>query len=294
MKLPNLERYNQVVWAVVGTGIVVIAAVTVLTATGALLYSMFKGGSRGVPVAVVDENVQDDPRRDTPKYDFCQPIVVPGSPYQLIRIASDRLVVRNKQARLSKMGSGYSSDEESRYETCGLYGSDRPSAVVNVLVRQRQTGIMHLVLNENAVILALEYAKPRSRGDEDESDSAFPPRGVLYWEIASDDSNGDGVIDDYDDAGAYLSEADGSGLVRITPKPSRVLEKTYDKRRNVLLLRIITDTNSDGKLDEADTPSLIETSVAERKVAREVLDKKTLAEFMRDAEPRRIKKSSPH
>lgn len=284
MKLPKLERYNQIVWAIVGTGVLAVAAISILVAAAAMLYALIKDDSGGVPVAIVDDNLRADPERKAARYDFCHPIAVDGSPYQLIRVASNRLVVRNKPAKLAQRGYGSFSSEAVRYDSCGLFGGDEPGAVVNVLVRQADTGAMHLVLKENAVVQAFEYPQPRGRY---EPPNAFPPAGTLYWEIAADDSNADGVIDEKDDVGAYLSDIDGRNLARITPKRSRVLEKTYDEKRKVLLLRILPDTNADGTLDDKDQPALIESSVAQRKMMREVLDNATLNKVMRNAEPKR-------
>ncbi len=290
MKLPKLERYNQVVWAVVGTGVVVIAAVAVLAGLAVVLYSLLKHDRGAVPVALVEEDTPDG-YRAVARYDFCQPTAVHGSPYQLIRVISDRFVVRNKPAVLRSQKSSYSSDERS-YGGCGIYGSDRPAAVVNVLVRHADNGAMHLLLKENAVIHALEYPQaPVNRTYQ--VDASFPPPGVLYWEISFEDSNGDNEIDERDDQGAYLSGPDGSNLARITPAPSRVLEKTYDKKRNLLMLRIVRDTNDDKTLDDRDTPSLIEVNVAQRKLTREVLDAPRLTEFMRHAEPQRPTRQTP-
>jgi hypothetical protein len=288
MKLPKLERYNQIVWAVVGTGVVVVAAVSILAVAAAMLYALIKSDS-GVPVAVVDDNGSDDTQREAARYDFCHPVAVAGSPYQLIRVASDRVVVRNTPAKLRKRGYDSYSSEADTYNSCGLYGNNDPTAIVNVLVRHADTGAVHLVLKENAVVQTLEYPQPRTGRDDPDSANTFPPAGVLYWEIASEDSNGDGVIDEEDDVGTYLSDIDGRNLARITPKPSRVLEKTYDKKRNTLLLRILPDTNGDGNLDDNDTPTLMESS-AQRKIMREVLNNKALAEVMHEAEPKGQKK----
>jgi hypothetical protein len=288
----KLERYNQILWAGIGTGVVAVVVVVVLVATVAALHAMFKSGS-GVPVAVVEENGQGGTVSEAVHYDFCQPIVVHGSPYQLIRVVTDRLVVRNKPAVLRKRGYDSFSSERPSYDSCGLYGSDRPSAVANVLVRNADSGAVQLLLKENAVIQALEYPRPPFRNPEPEFVPAFPPVGVLYWEIAFEDSNGDNVIDEHDDSGVYLSDIDGRNLVRVTPKVSRVLEKTYDEARKLLTLRIVRDSNSDGKLDDKDAPSLIEVSVVKRKMVREVLDRASLRELMRAAEPRRRTSPTP-
>jgi hypothetical protein len=286
----KLERYNQILWAVIGTGVVVVAAVMALTATVAALYALFKSRP-GVPVAVVEETTQGG--RDAAHYDFCHPIAVHGSPYQLIRVVTDRLVVRNKPALLSKQSYFSSYSGTRSYDSCVLYGSDGPSAVANVLVRHADSGATQLLFKENAVIQALEYPRPPVNNEDPAFAQTFPPPGVLYWEIAFEDSNGDDVIDEHDDAGAYLSDVDGRNFTRITPPASRVLQKTYDKPRKRLTLRIVRDTNGDRKLDDEDAPSLIEVSLPERKMVRKVLDRASLHDLMRAAEPRRQTSSMP-
>lgn len=181
----------------------------------------------------------------------------------MIRVASEKLVVRNISVAKRKVSKGFSSSDEyssSPFETCGFNGSDKTTAVVNVLLRNADTGAMHLALSENAVIYTLEFPAEEIDGNNYTND--FPPVGVLFWEIAYTDSSGDGVIDEDDDVGAYLSDADGRNLKRITPATSRVLAKTYDKGRNTLMLRVMRDTNGDKKLDENDDASLVENSVA--------------------------------
>ena len=101
------------------------------------------------------------------------------------------------------------------------------------------------------------------------------------------DGNQDWVIDEHDDAGAYLADIDGRNLRRITPANSRVLDKSYDKKRNVLTMRILKDAIGDGSLDAQYDHALIEASVSERKLLGEVLNKGLLREFMNPAEPRR-------
>jgi hypothetical protein len=283
----DLDRYNGILWAAVGTLVLLIVVVSVLVALAGMLYSLVKPDHGGVPVAMVENDARDGSPRKPAVYDFCQPVAVYGSPYQFIRVVSDRFVVRNKPAVLPEKRYGSYSSEAPSYDTCGIYGSDRPSAVINVMVRNADNGATHLVLKENAVVHTLEYPQLPAKGNAEESAWSFPPPGVLYWEIALDDSNGDNVIDERDDLGAYLSGPDGHNLVRITPESSRVLEKTYDRKRNVQTLRIVRDTNNDKTIDEKDSPSLIEVNVAQRKMTGEILNAKGLTEFMRQAEPKR-------
>lgn len=284
MKLPKIERYNQIVWAVVGTGVIGMALVGILVGMAAFVGSMFTDYD-GLPIAVMDEDLPESGERKTLQYDFCLPIPVYGSPYQLIRIASDKLVVRKVEMKRKSKPKAYESVNSFNgyspgYERCG----GNKKGVVNVLVRNADTGDMRLALDESAMIYTLDYPSERSSHTVYSDD--FPPVGLLFWEIAFVDSNLDGVIDELDDVGAYLSDADGRNLKRITPAMSRVLSKTYDKSRNILLMSVLRDTNGDGNLDDEDSTSLVESSVNRRVMVREILDKERLSNLMRGAEPK--------
>lgn len=286
-KFQSLERYNQIIWAVIGTGVVAAVVFTVVAGLASILFSLLNSAGRGMQVAVVEEDSPRGAGRNSALYDFCQPLDVHGSPYQLIRVVSDQFAIRKLAYAKKKMGFDSYSSEAPSYGACSIHGSERNTGMVNVIVRHNGNNAMHLLLKENAVIQTLEYPQPPARNQFRDDVTAFPPDGVLYWEIAFEDSNSDKVIDEHDDLGAYLSGPDGIDLQRITPGFSRVLEKSYDRKRNLLTLRILTDTNNDKVLDDQDKPSLIEASVAERKMIREVLNSGTLAELMHQAEPKR-------
>ncbi len=287
-RFPGLERYNQIVWAIIGSGVVAAVTVSVLIGLAAMFYSMLHSGRGGMQVAVIDENATQGVERKSSLYDFCQPLAVHESPYQLIRVVSDQFAVRKVAAASKARKSNFESYSESPvYGACGIHGSDKQTGIVNVIIRNVDDNSMHLLLKENAVIQSMEYPLPPAKNEYGKSAEDFPPAGTLYWEIAYGDSNNDGVIDEKDDLGAYLSNPDGSQLERITPAQSRVLEKSYDRKRNLLTLRILRDTNNDKVLDDKDKPSLIEVSVAKRKMIREVLDSKTLRGMMQQAEPKR-------
>lgn len=288
-KFSRVERFNQIVWAIIGTGIIAMVVVLLIAGLVVTVSSIINSGRHGMPVAMVEGDAPADSGIKPSHYDICMPLAVRGSPYQLIRVVSDQFLIRKTtaKARLNKMASD-SYSEEPVYGACNIYGNSKQTGVVNVIVRHTVDNSVHLLLKENAVIKALEYPHPTDKNEYDPSADKFPPVGSLYWEIAFEDTNSDAVFDDKDDFGAYLSSPDGSRLVRITPEYSRVLEKSYDKERKLLLLRILRDTNNDKVLNEADKPSLIEVNVVERKLIREVLDAQTLAEMMRHAEPKQL------
>lgn len=286
-----VERFNQIVWAIIGTGIVGLAAVLLIAGLVALVSSMVSRHSAGLPVAMVEGEATDEQGKKSAQYDICMPLEMRGSSYQLIKVVSDQFVIRNVKSRmkLAKV-SGDSYLEAPVSNGCRIYGSNRQTGVVNVILRDPASNAMRLMLKENAQIRVMDYPQPLAKNSYGADADAFPPDGAIYWEIAFEDTNKDGEFDEKDDIGAYLSDLDGSHMTRITPAHSRVLERSYNKARNVLMMRILKDGNNDQSLDETDKPSLIEVSVAARQMTREVLDAQTLTGMLRQSEPKRVDK----
>lgn len=273
----TLERYNQIIWALLGSVALGFAAFGLIAA----LVSLFPS-RHGVKVDVVDEQASQQTKTEV-KAEAALPVDVGDTPYQLIPVSVDRIVIHGKsltaEAEQSAKGE-YESYAPSSREAG--YRGDGLSVAGNVLIRDARSGAMHLFLSQNALIRNLDYPVRHSKHDADEERDAFPPAGMLYAEIAFNDTNGDGQLDSQDDTGAYLADADGSGLVRITPQRSRVEEKRYDGQRKILTLKIRTDTNGDKSLSDDDTASIIEVSVPERRIIGTLLDNSKLTSSMRE------------
>lgn len=278
----SLERYNQIVWAILGT----VAAAAIAVGLVSFVLSLFHFDRSGVPVEVVDE--QGAPRAGHEvKADVCLPIDIDGTPYQLIRVAVDRIVIKGKSLATERSKGIASSDSgEAAGSGCGDAGTGYLSMNGSVLIRDKRDGTLHLLIAQNAMIQRMEYPVPRGRTrEEGEEVSAFPPPGTLYWEIGLADTNGDGVLSGADDVGAYLSDAGGGNLVRISPPGSRVVDKTYDERRKILAMKVVTDSNGDKSLDDNDAASIIEIDVPRRRVIGTLIGSANWQERLRGAKP---------
>lgn len=275
----KLERYNQIVWAVIGSGALLIAAIGAIAAVAAMLSS----GQRGVPVEVVEDDPAKTQAAANIRVDICPPISVDGTPYQLIAVAVDRIIIKNRVLP-AKRAKGFVSsyNDEANLGGCGSHGEGSMSATGNVLIHDTRTGTMRPLLAQNALVRHMEYPVPPVKPAERR---AFPPPGVLYWEIGAGDTNGDGVLDEHDDIGAYLSDIDGTKLTRITPPGSRVVGKTYDETRRRLYLKIVQDTDGNKTLDDKDSSALIEVDVERRRIVGTILDARRWQEQSRGLKP---------
>jgi hypothetical protein len=282
MKIPtNIERYNQLVWAVIGSGVLVIAAIAIV----AFLASLWPAGQTGVPVEVVQDpagpqavaHVQADP---------CLPIDIPGTPYQLIGVSVDRIVIGgNLLATRVEKGFASSDSYEASHAGCGYSHGGQTSVAGGVLIRDSRSGEVRALLPQGALIQQMEYPVLRKRSHPDELPDPFPPEGTLYWEIALADTNSDGVLNSEDDTGAYLSDIDGRNLVRVSPPRSRIMDKTYDAERKILTMKTIAVPGVDRSEDEREVVSIIEASVPQRRIVGTLLESQNWQQLLERAKP---------
>lgn len=272
----SLERYNQLVWALIGSGLLIMLAVATIDWA---VTSWRRSIRQGVPVEVVHDGSGDGPAvagmQPGLKIGLCLPMEIEGTPYQLIRVGMDRIVVRGRVLKAEGGASMSGSGSGSYEQDAGLVGGcgDAARTTGNVMIRDKRSGAMRLLLSQSAVIRSVELPVRKRRAQDDPGTATpFPPAGTVYWEIGHIDSNGDGMLDEEDDIGAYLSDVDGSRLVRVTPPGSRVLDKSYDETRRILTVRIVTDTNGDKTLDADDAVSVVEINVPERRIVGTIAD----------------------
>lgn len=239
-RFPTLERYNQIIWAAIGSGVMLVTIATVLILSAALIYELASSHKRGVSVTLIEHQGNGE-ELPSLQYNFCQPETAYKSEYQYIRVVSNTFTV-HKESKAKKI-SAYSSGETS-YNNCQGYSNSDRSSLVNVLIRNPESNESQLLLSRNGVVDTIEYPQaPDETGGEEDS-SHFPPTGLIYLETVFSDANGDGIIDRHDDSGAYLADIDGRNLQRITPEYSRVIAKSYDIKRDVLTLHLLKDVTT--------------------------------------------------
>jgi hypothetical protein len=128
----TLERYNQILWATIGT----------VVGVGALVLAIWlvvdrHGGSKGSTIVI------QKPNEPKPKQDlvFCAPVVVPGANRQLFPVAvvnvdnpdSDKTVLPQSYDVMYRSDSPYSLTH------CGFDRYVGSSRIFNVVVRDTRT-----------------------------------------------------------------------------------------------------------------------------------------------------------
>ena len=217
--MEKIAKYNQWVWAIAGTGVLAAAVLGLVAA----LWASIDGRRRDGAIAADPGKRGQDSSEETLVY--CLPTLIKGTSTALVGLA----VAQPASDRAGSKWSGYGPS----WASCQLgerYGS---GAVHNAVVWDLETGKQRLLLETRGRIG--RFAQPHEKCAEGEG---IVPCGYLYWELATEDTDGDGRIGPKDAAPAYLSDLDAEGLRRITPKDTSVRGFSSELRSGVLFLQV--------------------------------------------------------
>jgi hypothetical protein len=144
----TLQRYNKIVWAVVGTVALLGAAVL------AVMLFFFRTPEPKPPTIVLGK---PNEARIQQNLVFCEPIVVPGTQRQLLPVAAVNAEDANSEKSVVYFESALSRGESSYYPRsgCGLHDYSGRSHIFNVVVRDTITSRESLLLNRPAQIAAV-------------------------------------------------------------------------------------------------------------------------------------------
>ena len=217
--MDRIVRYNQWLWAIVGTGILVAVILGLAAALWASVSDRRRDGAIAADPRGGGENSSDE------TLVYCLPTLVKTTGTALVGLA----VAQPASERAGSKWSGYGPS----WASCQLgerYGS---GAVHNAVVWELETGAQRLLLETRGRIA--RFAQPNEKCADGEG---VIPCGYLYWELATEDTDGDGKIGPKDAAPAYLSDLDAKDLRRISPKDTSVRGLSSDLRSGILFLQV--------------------------------------------------------
>ena len=228
-KPQRLERYNQVLWAIVGTvaaigiglGVVGTACATVgyiasphgLHAIGAL-----RGPAEQQPSALVYES----------------PLISPYSDYFMIPVGVEP--VSGRAANL--ISSSYDSGNPRTFKAFSIYYGLSWPTCSNVVFVHRATGKASVLLDRRAVITQLYY--PYEEALKSDRSAKMPK--VLLLGLVDADTNGDGRMNEDDAVTGYLADLAGQHLTPITPPGTQLLDWEFDERSASVIARVRIDS----------------------------------------------------
>ncbi|MEL7060996.1 MAG: hypothetical protein AAGN46_13320 [Acidobacteriota bacterium] len=251
-----LEKFNRVLWAVVGTLLLGLLLLVTYWIVEEWLGSPSSFGQREI---VVGTDARPAAEEAVPEPFYCLPQLVPNSSIQLIGVAVLDGSASDAERRFLSSGSGKSSDSSSN--VCRLTRRSGLSARIrNVIARDAETGDQRLVFDRPVLIERLELPDKDCDAIPQEDcgrRSGLAPCDAIYWEIRDRDSNDDGVIDAADARVAYLSDLDGQRLRRLSPEGRHIEGAVREPGTDAFLLQVQDDSDGDGRFGAGDRSTLL-------------------------------------
>lgn len=264
----TLERYNQILWATLGTIVFFGAIVLVIW----LIAIQNDDGTQ--PSIVLAKPNEAKPRQDLV---FCEPIVIRGAKRQLIPVAVVNKDDPDSEKTVMLPGSGarFKSDYSYSPSNCGFNQYGGSSRIFNVIVRDTQTEQQWLLLNRPAQIESMYV--PSERCDKGEGGV---PCGFIQWHIRDRDTNKDGVIDNKDALVVFFSDDKATSLNVLTTYGGTLLNSVWDRDRNSILYQLRIDSNGDGKFDKGEGTNIYEYTIGKSNLAEPIVDEKVRKELL--------------
>jgi hypothetical protein len=254
----TLERYNQILWATLGT----CAGLGILGFGGWLAFNLSREAKQ--PTIIVAKPNEPKPKQDLV---FCEPVVIRGTNRQLFPVAV--VNVEDPDSQKTVLSQTFHSNLVYRYSSSncafGQYGG--ASRIFNVIVKDTQTGRQWLLLNQPAQIDSVNIPSEKCKNGE-----GPVPCGVLQWHIRDQDTNKDGVIDKKDALVVFHSDGQTVQLRAVTSHNASLIDFVWDRDRNSLLYQVRMDSNGNGEFEESDGTNILEYTIGKSNAAEPVVD----------------------
>jgi hypothetical protein len=190
MKL-SVDRALRAIWLAIGVLLLGFLLVFAVVAVSGWIRTM---GADEAAVRVARES--GEPREEARAVRVGMPDSIRGSSVMIAMVGNGRAY----QVR------GFAASE---------YSGDRGAAMVNVMFLDDQGA--RLLLDKPAYIAEVGYPRPRDS-------SASPSQNWISYQVAMEDGNGNGQLDDRDPRSLYVTDLEGRNLRPVIRPPMRLLE----------------------------------------------------------------------
>ena len=257
----KLDRYAQIITAVLGTLILIGIVLTVAVPVVMFVIHRLAGKQAAIHVEPRGGNRPAQPA--AARLTYGSPILTDQSEYVMVPVRMEGATTSAGGAYLKSYASrSYSGVSKSAWIYSG-YGGE---PFHNLVFRHKQSGESHLLLDKPAVISRCYF--PTERPGKDES---HPPKFLLV-SISDTDTNHDGVIDEEDAAIGYMSDLAGRQMRQVTPPNTQLLDWEIDRTDHLIYLRVRGDTNHDGKFTDTDDEWIVQVSADQPAIGTPVVD----------------------
>lgn len=265
----KLQRYNEVLLAVLGTGALLFAIIEVATS----FWPRQPAGQEGVQVGPLPG--ANRPQKQA--LEFCEPHAVAGTAFEYFPVAvvDQADAARDPHLSGSTYGLAVRVVGDDYYPQPGCQGGSS-RRVTNIVIQDRSRNLERLLLEKPGLVDSILL--PSARCGEGEGPV---PCGVALWMLRSEDSNGDGRLSAQDVRSTWASDLDGGNLRRLTPEGQSTEDVHWLPQGDRMVIRVRPDSNGNGIYTDEDGVRLLATRATMPAMATELMGAATMEALLR-------------
>jgi hypothetical protein len=262
----NISKLKNSIWEIVGLATGILFFIGILAMLGGIGYGIYQYARHHVGGIAVEPG-KDKSWSDlklTVQYEL--PLPVDDIDYFIIPVSlekkkqgEEREFVRRETVNQS-VSMDYSSSSAS-----GSYSSYW-GPFYNLVFVNKKTGAAQPLLNQKAYIDGVYFPEKKQGEKAAEKKPAF-----ILLEIATADTNHDGIINGKDAVLGFVAGLDGTNLTQVTPDNTQMGWWRYDALSQSLFVEVVRDANQDRKFNWDDPKSLVSVNVSDPKMGQEFI-----------------------
>lgn len=253
----KIERYNQIIWAIVGT-VMFLGVLSILIISSV---SLFNSAQKQRGVRVIQPGRTEAIDRVTEKAVYADPIITDHSEYVMIPVEIRE--ISKSDGAFGSIKAGYYGSSYSKITH--IYHGFYFGRFNNVVFYNKNSGNSHLLLNKKALISSFYFPYEKEDGKDK------PITKFLLFGISDKDTNGDGLINEKDAIVGHMSDLSGRNLQQVTPENTQLIDLRVDKNIDAIFLRIKKDSNNDKRFSDEDDISVFRINLSNPSAGMEII-----------------------
>jgi len=258
----NLTKISGKLWEIVGFAAAILFLLGILAIFVGIGFGVYQYKTHHVNGVAVDPKEDKGKLKVTVEYGL--PLSLEESDFFMIpvKLEKKKQGQEREMLRSEVAGRSFSYDSKMSYSSY----SSHWGPYYNIVFINKKTGESRPLLANKGYIDGVYFPEKKYDKKETEVKPTF-----LLLNIATADTNDDGVINEKDASAGFIASIDGAKLTQITPDNTQMRGWFYDSDSQRLFVEIVRDANKDRKFNWDDPQTVVSVNVLDPKTGQEFI-----------------------
>jgi len=261
----NLVKISQKLWEIVGLLVAILFLLGILAVFVGVGFGAYQ--LRAHQVNGVAVNPEGDKGKLKTTVEYGLPLPFEESDFFMIPVKLEKKKQGQEREAVYSKAASKSYGYDGRVSSYGDASYGGP--LYNIVFINKQTGESRPLLSQKGFIDGVYFPETKYGKKEEKIKPTF-----LLLEIATADTNHDGVINEKDASAGFIASVDGIKLTQVTPDNTRMRQWRYDADSKKLFLEIVRDANRDQRFNWDDPQTVVSVDVFDPQMGQEFIPEK--------------------